>query len=190
METFEGTVRMAGDTVELPAVLLVADDRLRVSAHRRQIGDWALQDISARVLEDECHVTVEGEELVIAVPELRRLAEAIGPSISHPGDGSLLEFGRGATSMSARLGGWIRRPSPSAYAAAAALIATVLLAVWAPTVLVGMVLLASLAGLLVGVIALIDPFTAVRIPNALTPGLLIRAGGTGVLVALALAVVI
>jgi hypothetical protein len=44
--------------------------------------------------------------------------------------------------------------------------------------------------LLVGGFALLDPFTAVRIPDPGTPALLIRSGIAGLVVALGLAVLI
>lgn len=195
MEVFEGTVRLVGDAVALPAVLLVDGGRLRVSAREQEIGNWQLGDVSANLEPDGCHVLVEGEELVVSVPSLTQFAEAIGPHATHPGDGSLLEFGQqseekpdhdlreegdpGRTRLSARIRTTI----------GAGLIVTAL-AIWIPIVLVGLVLLVSLASLLLGAFALLDPYLAVRIPDPVTPSLLFRVGVTGVAVAIVLAVIL
>jgi len=187
-------VRLANDTVALRAKLLVADDRLKVSTGEHEIGDWNLTDISARLLPDGCHVAVEGEELIISVPEPMAFAEAIGRRWTNPGNGSLLETGRrleaveptGAIrSALATLGDRIPASVPALAAGAAVAIA---LAVWAPHVLITLVLSSALVALLVGSFALMDPFLAVRLPDPVTPTLLFRAGVAGVAVAIVLAV--
>ncbi len=195
MEEFEGTVRMAGDAVALPAVLLVADDRLRVSTRRHEIGHWRLSDVSARVLEDACHVSVEGEELVVVVADPLRFAEAIGPRLSNPGDGSLRRHADRAGA--APVGGLLtqasklaRRLPGTGWALAASTAAGISLALWAPAILVGLVVLGALAGLLIGGFALLDPFVAVRLPDPATPALLIRAGTLALGVGLSLAILI
>ncbi len=196
MEVFEGTVRLADDTVALPAVLLVGDDRLRVTSEKHELGDWRLTDISATVQPDGCHVVVEGEELVVSVPETIAFAEAIGRRWTNPGNGSLLNAGRPAEADKApsrirhRLVSiWSRVPAPArALAVGAALV--IALAVLAPLVLIALVLVGALASLLVGSFALMDPFLAVRLPDPLTPQFLIKAGLAGVALAIVMAVVL
>jgi hypothetical protein len=195
MEVFEGTVRIAGDAVALPAVLLVADNRLRVSARQQQIGDWQLTDVSANLEPDGCHVVVEGEELVVSVPELLRFAEAIGPHMTNPGDGSLRDFGRrsvdehNAPGPAGNRTGRIRL-SPAMRLGIGVGLITVSLVFWAPLVLVGLLLLTGLAALLLGGFALMDPYLAVRIPGPVTPSFLFRMGVGGVGIAIALSVVL
>lgn len=193
MEEFEGTVRLAGDTGALYAVMLVADDRLRVSTRQHQIGNWALSDISSSLRDDGCHITAEGEELVVLVDEPKRFAEAIGPSITNPGDGSLLsgvaEDGQ-TVGPAARLGATIGSV-PSRWQIGGASVAVVVgLAMLAPQVLIAMVLLGALGALLVAGYANMDPFTAVRLPDPLTPALLWRTGLAGLVTALVLAVLL
>lgn len=64
------------------------------------------------------------------------------------------------------------------------------LAMLAPQVLIGLVLLGALGSLLVAGYAHMDPFTAVRLPDPVTPALLWRTGLAGLVAALALAVLL
>ena len=191
MEVFEGTVRLVGDAVALPAVLLVADNRLKVSARQQEIGDWQLSDVSSNLESDGCHVVVEGEELVVSVPELLEFAAAIGPHMANPGDGSLRQLGQAdnATNPRARRRavGPVPR-SPLVWAGICAGLVAIGLTIWAPMILVGLVLVTALACLLLGGYALMDPYLAVRIPDPVTPSLLFRAGVSGLIIAMALAV--
>ncbi|MGI9647867.1 MAG: hypothetical protein ACR2OI_05045 [Acidimicrobiia bacterium] len=194
MEEFEGTVRLAGDTGTLYAVMLVADDRLKVSTRRHEIGNWALTEISSSLRDDGCHITAEGEELVVLVEEPKRFAEAIGPRITNPGDGSLL---RGANSeddqnpgTAARIGATVGAV-PARWQIIGASTAVVAgLALLAPQLLIGLFLLGALGALLVAGYAYMDPFTAVRLPDPLTPSLLLRTGLAGLVIALALAILL
>ena len=194
MEVFEGTVRLAGDSGSLQAVLLVADNRLKVKASHHEIGDWQLSDLYSRIRPDGCHIVAEGEELIVAVEEPMRFAEAIGPSVSNPGDGSLLgadprteqqwlERGR------RRVGSWMTAfPTPWKVAGAALLIAAVL-SLTAPLVLGAVLMVAGLVALIAGGYALMDPFTAVRLPDPLSPPRLIRGGAVALTAAIVLSAV-
>lgn len=191
MEVFEGTVRLAGDTVSLPAKLLVAGDRLKVSAYQHEIGDWKLTDITASLLADECHIKADGEELIVSVPEPIRLAEAIGPRWTNPGDGSLLRPRRPTSrkqSFRQVAAAFDKVPYRWRMAGLAA-VGIVALGVLAPAVLVALILLSAIVGLVVGGFAAMDPFTAVRLPSPVTPSLLIQGGTAGVALAIVLAVV-
>lgn len=195
MEVFEGTVRLVGDAVALPAVLLVDGGRLKVSAREQEIGNWQLGAVSANLEPDGCHVLVEGEELVVSVSSLLEFAEAIGPSVANPGDGSLRSFGKqseeGLESPEPQQDGDDRtRFSPVARAGIGGVLVVIGLAIWAPLVLVGLFLLAALASLLLGAFALLDPYLAVRIPDPVTPSLLFRVGVAGVAVAIVLALIL
>jgi hypothetical protein len=195
MERFEGTVRLAGDTVALRAVLLVADTRLKVATEEHEIGDWELTEVTSSLLPDGCRLEVEGEELIVGVDEPLRFAEAIGPRWTNPGNGALRNAGTPSDGsqepgISQRLMHQARR-IPGAMRLLAVTAAGVIgLAAWAPLVLITIVLLLALAALLVGSFALMDPFLAVRLPDPLTPALLIRGGAIGVGVALLLAVAV
>jgi hypothetical protein len=195
MERFEGTVRLAGDTVALRAILLVADQRLKVATAEHEIGDWELTEITARLLPDGCRMQVEGEELIVAVADPLRFAEAIGPRVTNPGNGALRNTGA-LTDDSPEKPSDVRRwlmdharrvPGPARVMAVTGA-GVIALAVWVPLLLITLVLLLALTGLLVGSFALMDPFLAVRLPDPLTPALLVRGGALGVGVALVLAV--
>lgn len=192
MEVFEGTVRLAGDSGTLQAVLLVADNRLKVKTSHAEIGEWPLSDLHSRIRPDGCHIVAEGEELVVSVDEPMRFAEAIGPSIANPGDGSL----RGPEPPGLFRNGFeqalnrMQAVPPARKVAGAALLATAVLFLVAPTALLALTLLAGLAGLLVGGYALMDPFTAVRLPEPVNPQLLIRTGGLALLLSIVLAMII
>ncbi|NNC93669.1 MAG: hypothetical protein HKN80_14390 [Acidimicrobiia bacterium] len=194
MERFEGTVRLAGDTVALQAVLLVADQRLKISTEQHEIGDWKLTEVTSSLLPDGCHLRVEGEELIVGLVEPVRFAEAIGPRWTNPGNGSLRNAGSPAdetveqTGARRRLIHLARAIPRAAHLMAAGVAGSAALALWAPLVLITIVLLLGLAALLVGSIAAMDPFLAVRLPDPRTPVLLIRGGAIGVGVALLLAV--
>jgi hypothetical protein len=193
MERFEGTVRLAGDTVALRAVLLVADARLKVATEGHEIGDWELTEVTSSLLPDGCRLEVEGEELIVGVDEPMRFAEAIGPRWTHPGNGALRNSGTTSPlepAISRRLIHQAGRVPRAIKLLAGAVAGVTGLAAWAPVVLITIVLLVALAALLVGSFALMDPFLAVRLRDPLTPALLIRGGAIGVgaalLVALAL----
>ncbi len=196
MEEFAGTVRLVNDDVTLQAVLLVADNRLRVSAQEHKIGDWKLTDISTRMLPDGCHLAVEGEELVVSVSEPHRFAEAIGPSMENPGDGSLRSLGdrdrrdKEPRERPEREDTFADRMPPVTPLVLIGIATVGLLALWAPLVLVALVLTGALASLLVGGFALMDPFTAVRLPDRITPSRLFRAGVGGLMIAMLLAVLL
>jgi hypothetical protein len=217
MQVFEGTVRLVGDADALPAVLAVDGDRLRVSAREQEIGNWQLSDVSANLEVDGCHVVVEGEELIVSVPGLIQFAEAIGPHVTNPGNGSLRKFGQRSKEkpdapdlqgngslrkfgqrpeekpdtpdLQGNGAGGIRLATKVRAGVGAGLI-VISLAIWAPLVLVGVVLLAALASLLLGAFALMDPYLAVQIPDPVTPSLLFRVGVGGVAVAILLAVIL
>jgi len=195
MEVFEGTVRLAGDPEALPAVLVVAEHRLTVSARQQEIGNWQLSDVSSSLESDGCHVVVEGEELVVSVPELLEFAAAIGPHVDNPGDGSLRELEPrqddkpNSPDRPERAVAGISLPGLAKVGVGAVLVA-IGLAIWAPVVLVGLILLAALGSVLVGGFALLDPYLAVRMPDPLTPSLLFRAGVAGSIAALGLAVIL
>jgi hypothetical protein len=195
MEVFEGTVRLAGDPEALPAVLVVADNRLTVSARQQELGDWQLGDVSSSLEPDGCHVVVEGEELVVSVPELLEFAAAIGPHVDNPGDGSLRELeprqDDEADSPDPPDPTVRRSPLPRmVQLGVGAAVVAIGLAIWAPVVLVGLILLAALSSLLIGGFALLDPYLAVRMPDPLSPSLLFRAGVAGSIAALGLAVIL
>jgi len=192
MELFEGTVRMPGDPFELSAVLQVVDGRLRVTSQQHELGSWALEDVSARLRPDGCHVVVDGEEMIVTVPRPVQLAEAIGLGWTDPADDSLLEA---PTSSEAPLEapevtvdpGFIADIPLAWKLGTAAAVALVALWVFLPTVLVGLVVIGGIALLLGGTMAVVDPFTSVRLPERLTAGRLLAAGGGLVAVGLAIA---
>ena len=195
MEEFEGSVRLAGDTGTLYAVMVVTEDRLTVSSRQHEIGNWALTDISSSLRDDGCHITAEGEELVVSVEDPKRFAEAIGPRITHPGDGSLLRSGavgedEEAMGPAARIGATIGAIPARWQIVGASLAVVVGMAMLVPQVLVGVGLLAALGALLVAGYAYMDPFTAVKLPDPLTPPLLLRTGLAGLVTTLALAILL
>ena len=191
---FEGTVRLAGDSSSLKAVLLVGDNRLTVKTSHHEIGDWELSELFSRMRSDGCHIVAEGEELIVTVDEPMRLAEAIGPSVANPGDGSLLRTdprpeqhwpGRWQRLAGIRLTG----VPMAAKLTLVALVTAGGLFITAPVVLIALMMAAGLVGLIAGGYALMDPFMAVRLPDPLTPQWLIRGGAATLALAIALAVV-
>lgn len=186
---------MTGDPFELTAVLLVADDRLTVKAHEHLLGDWPLSNVSANLRPDGCHVAVDGETMIVTVPHPVRLTEAIGGAQwTDPADDSLDQVP--ATEPAPPLeeteddpGFWARIPSVWKLSGAGA-VAVALLGVFAPTALIGLLLLVALGLLLGGAVGYLDPFTAVRLPDLLTPQRLLGAGSAVVAVALVLAITI
>ena len=194
MERFEGTVQLAGDAGSLKAVLLVGDNRLRVRTSHHEIGEWELSELSPRMRPDGCHIVAEGEELIVRVDEPMRLAEAIGPRVTNPGDGSLL----GADPRTnphrlerwrLRAGSFMARVPLGAKLVGVALLITALLLLTAPLVLSALLMVAGLAALIAGGYALMDPFTAVRLPDPLSPHRLIRGGAVALAAAIVLAAI-
>ena len=195
MEVFKGTVRLAGDADALSAVMLVAENRLKVTSQLHEIGDWDLTEISSRVRADGCHITAEGEELIVSVAEPFRFAEAIGPRLSNPGDGSLLRSREQPqpeepAPRTGRLGIALGAVPLRWRVVAAGIALIVGLGLFAPTALIGLVLLGALSALLIGAFAFMDPYTAVQLPDPFTPLLLIRTGVGGLAAALIIAVVL
>lgn len=192
MEVFKGTVRLAGDTGTLEAVMLVADNRLKVKTSHSEIGDWELSELYSRIRPDGCHIVAEGEELIVSVDEPLRFAAAIGPNVSNPGDGSLLAV-EGESGMAGRAVDALRRvgsaiPLEWKVAAGLAVLGAGLFALM-PTALIGLVLFVALACLLVGGYAIMDSYVAVQLPDPFTPQLLFRGGLLALVVAILLALV-
>lgn len=193
MEVFEGTVRLSGDATRLQAVLLVAEDRLRITHREHELGNWSLADLSTELMEDGCHIGVEGEELIVSVPEPLLFAEAIGPRLSRPGDGSLLRSIREKgepDGLARRAGAVVRRVPGAARASTIGAMAALGFAIWVPIVLVALVLLAALAALVVGSWSSMDSYVAVRLPHPVTPAMLVRGGAAGLVGAMLLAVLL
>ena len=184
---------MPGDPFELTAVLQVSDGRLRVVSHQQELGTWALEDVSASLRPDGCHVMVDGEELIVTVPHPVRLAEAIGIDWTDPARDPLPEV---TPEESAEPAEPERQPSflqsiPLGWKLAA-VVGGVAAGLWVflPTALVGLVVLAGAALLLGGTLAALDPFTSVRLPERLTPARLLGTGVAVIALALVLAVLI
>jgi len=183
---------MPGDPFELSAVLRVTDGRLLLTSQEHELGSWALEQVSARLRPEGCYVGVGGEEFIVTVPRPAQLAEAIGLEWTDPVDDTLLETSTlseappDALEVTVATGFIAGIPLAWKLGIATALL-VVGLWVFLPTVLVGLVVAGGIALLLGGTMAAVDPFTSVRLPERLTAGRLLAAGGGLVAVGLAIA---
>jgi hypothetical protein len=77
MPVFSGTIRLEdGDGLETN--LTIDDGRLLVTAGEHEIGNWAVQELSVKRVDDEFRVGVEDDELVVAVTDPAGLSEVLG----------------------------------------------------------------------------------------------------------------
>jgi len=195
MRRFEGTVRLPGETFELSAVLLVADGRLKVTSQEHSLGDWPLADLTAQLRPDGCHVEVDGETFIATVPHPVRLTQALDRlRRTDPADDardSLPAVDAEAEPVEPDDDpGPVGRLPATWKLGGAGLLVMALLGVFAPTALIALLLLVASALLLGGAVGYLDPFTAVRLPDLLTPLRLLGAGSVIVAVALVLAITI
>ena len=85
MPSFSATVELVGaDLPPMAAVVSVAEDRLRLVADGREIGDWSLQEADVTAHGEAFHLEVEGEELILRVADAEGFAEALGLEGSTP----------------------------------------------------------------------------------------------------------
>ena len=77
MREFEGTIKLE-DGDGLATSLLVDDGRLRVTAGEHEIGNWAINELSAVHRNGEFRLSVEDDELVVGVNDPAGLSEALG----------------------------------------------------------------------------------------------------------------
>lgn len=194
MQEFEGSVRTPGDPFEVAAVLRVEKDKLVVTSNEHELGTWALKDVSARLRPDGCHLTVGGEELIVTVTHPALLAGAIGAEWTDPPDADRTDQSAGVApelDEAAPESDSVGRQVPDGWKVAGlTVVLMAILWVFIPIALVGLLLILGTGLLLVGTLAAVDPFTAVRLPERVTAARLLVVGAVVVAVALALAIAI
>jgi hypothetical protein len=77
MPEFQGTIRLE-DGDGLASSLLIDDGRLLVTAGEHEIGNWAINELSAVRQNGEFRLNVEDDELVVGVNDPVGLSEALG----------------------------------------------------------------------------------------------------------------
>ncbi len=90
MRTFSGRLWLVRDQhskVETEVVLDLDEQRLKITSHDVEIGDWSVDEFDVTREGAEIHLTVEGEELVIVSSDIRfapAVAEVFSPSSKRP----------------------------------------------------------------------------------------------------------
>lgn len=77
MGGFEAALKVGADTEPLRTRLEVEGGRLIIRAADQKIGDWAISDLDLQRVSGGYRVGVEGEELILDVPDILGFQEAI-----------------------------------------------------------------------------------------------------------------
>jgi len=79
MPEYQGSIRVGdGSGENLATQLTVDDERLIVAAGDHEIGNWAIEELSAERRNGTFHIGVEGEELVLTVADPVGFMQALG----------------------------------------------------------------------------------------------------------------
>lgn len=78
MRAFQGSMLVQGDSSPLPATVRVGDGRLSIMSRSILIGDWRLEDLTIRDHPGRVVLGVEGEELILDLPEQLAFVQLTG----------------------------------------------------------------------------------------------------------------
>ncbi len=184
MEEFFGTVSLVGDPDDVSAKAEASQEALRIVAGSVDIGEWDLNGTKLDFRSDGLHLRDGDDELVFLAadqdefklalhrPRFRRRSRQPrrAPSRQKPSQRP------SSPSMVAKIqDGWVRIPRryrPFVIGAAVLLVIGVL---WT-WLLVALLALTAGVTLLAGVVTAVDPYMAVKLPERLSPALLLWSG--------------
>ena len=85
MSSFNARLRLPGSRLPLGVEVDILNERMTVTAGERKVASWPLERLDVTMRPDGFHIRVDGEELVLAVPESKSFAAALG--VSTPANG-------------------------------------------------------------------------------------------------------
>lgn len=84
VDSYKGSLKIAATADVIDAVFEVFDETLRVRSGDEVLGTWALPDISVENRVDGIHVSLDGEQVVVTVPNPDAFTDAIAPARRRP----------------------------------------------------------------------------------------------------------
>lgn len=210
MAVFFGEMQMRDHPAKMPAVVHVDKANIKIQSGKTQLGEWKLYQVKIEEQDRETIVfRVDDEELLLHLREhdsflaetanyqrddsrARRLEheafrrnQDTGPTLSE----ELREdVGREVSGVSAE----IRALWDTVYGGTGFWIGVavfLLMAIFIPTVLVGILFAVGVVSLVVGAIAYTETSVAVKLPDALTPTLLLAVGVVGIGLGIVVAII-
>jgi hypothetical protein len=85
MSSFNARLRMPGSRLPLGVEVDIVNERMTVASGDSEVASWPLERLDVTLRSDGFHIRVDGEELVLAVPETKSFAAALGMSDKTPG---------------------------------------------------------------------------------------------------------
>ncbi|MDJ0923241.1 MAG: hypothetical protein QNJ77_01660 [Acidimicrobiia bacterium] len=79
MSMFKGSLRIPNTTDTIDAVFEVGAESLRVTTGDEVLGDWSLTEVAVEDRGDGLLVTLDGESVIVDVPDRNGFAAALGP---------------------------------------------------------------------------------------------------------------
>ena len=79
MAHFDGSLKLAGNEAPVRVAIDLTDDHvIRISAETIEIGEWTIEQVAMKALEDGFHMIADGEELIIRTNNDPAFALAMG----------------------------------------------------------------------------------------------------------------
>lgn len=189
MEVYSGALRLAGTVDSVEATFTVDSGTLHVTSHDHEIGSWPIDIVTLTERVDGVHLDVEGEDLVVTMPDIDAFQAAMGVKAkrrgltvrtrapSQPVERAPLSE-RFRKVLSWKL--WrkrLRHPGVKWGIAFAAVIGLLLVALFATSTLGMLLMLFGMGFLILGALAIGDDPTAFQyLPSALTEKVLVVGG--------------
>ncbi len=204
MPAYYGEMQARNDVTRMPATVTISQGKLRLSSGSSDLGEWPLNRVGLEEYTDKSILlAAEDEELIIFFDNhaefvndnARHMREPEGtksprhPAFRKEADGPSLseeikdDVSREVTPMVAEAQHLISliEPGPPLWIAGIALLLTI---IFLPGLVIGLGLVAGVAGLLFGGLAYADQKIAVRIPGPFTPAMLVMLGTVALLLAI------
>jgi hypothetical protein len=84
VDSYKGSLKIAATADVIDAVFEVFDETLRVRSGDEVLGTWALPDISVENRVDGIHVSLDGEQVVVTVPNPDAFTDSLAPARRRP----------------------------------------------------------------------------------------------------------
>jgi hypothetical protein len=80
MSSFNARLRLPGSRLPLGVEVDIVHERMTVVSGERTLAEWPLERLDVKMRADGFHIQVDGEELVLNVPDTKGFANALGVS--------------------------------------------------------------------------------------------------------------
>jgi hypothetical protein len=84
VNSYKGSLRVAATADVIDAVFEVSDQTLRVRSGDQVLGTWALFDVTLENRPDGIHASLDGEQVIVSVPNPDAFVDAVAPGRRRP----------------------------------------------------------------------------------------------------------